>query len=422
MGTRSSINEVLIGVAFIVICIAAYFYIRRSRIGVEGFASEQDELTQIRLARRIAIDNDTELVGQKSLYSTLINNLEPAERYLVNLCPLTASLGGYIGVGEPGVFYSEIYVQHALRAGIRSFVLPISTYTDDNKYPPNWPLSGDPAIVCRDANGKIISKNGLSIKDFCNQLMMYMSENSSQATEPIILYIHETDGYVPDKIKSEQKYVKLLSKIAKELDTIPVDKRLTTLGGYGSGVASSNESAILTQIPLTDLKNKFIVITNFDTKLALKTAYNNIKPTLDNYINFTVKPVVAANAGLDVSSGNNTRSLKLADVKSTRVNWSDQTRTVWHMTTQDNPLVTPVAADVDAATLAGIQMIPVPFYMTNSIAEVKPIWDSWKGYAWRLKAPAARYLKPAPVVPQAPSAKLNARVDTSLQPGQLAVQ
>jgi hypothetical protein len=419
MGRSSSL---VIGFAFIFICIAAYFYIGRYRTSVEGFASEQDDLAALRLVRKNAIENDTELIAQKSLYSTLINSLEPAERYLVNLCPLTASLGGYIGVGEPGVFYSEIYVQRALRAGIRSFVLPISTYIDDNKSPPNWPLSGEPAIVCRDANGKIISKNGLSIKNLCNHLMSYMAENSSQADEPIILYIHETDGYVPDRIMDEQKYVKLLSKIAKELDTIPVNRRLTNLGGYGSGVGSSNESAILTQIPLTDLKNKFIVITNFDTKLALKTAYTGITPTLDSYTNFTVKPVVAANAGLNVSAGNNTRSLKLADVKSTRVNWGDQARTVWHMTTQDNPLVTPVAADVNAATLAGIQMIPVPFYMTNAIAEVKPIWDTWQGYAWRLKPSAARYLKPAPVVPQAPSAKMNARVDSSLQPGQLAVQ
>jgi hypothetical protein len=37
------------------------------------------------------------LEGRKSLYSTLINQLEPGERFLVNLCPLTASLGGYIG-------------------------------------------------------------------------------------------------------------------------------------------------------------------------------------------------------------------------------------------------------------------------------------------------------------------------------------
>jgi hypothetical protein len=194
------------------------------------------------------------------------------------------------------------------------------------------------------------------------------------------------------------------------------------LGGYGSGVGSSNESAILTQIPLTDLKRKFIIITNFDTKLALKTAYNTIIPKMDAYVNFTVTPVVAANAGLNVSSSNNTRSLKLADVKSTRVNWSDQARTVWHMTSQDDTLATPSAADVEVATVAGIQMIPIPFYMTATAAEVKPIWDSWKGYAWRLKPSIARYLKPAPVVPQAPSAKLNARVNSSLQPGQLAVQ
>ena len=366
------------------------------------------------------MEADTQLIGQKSLYSDLIRGLEEGERYLVNLCPLTASLGGYIGSAEPGAFYSEIYIQHALRAGIRSFVLPISTYLDDNKFPPNWPLSGDPAIVCRDLKGKIISLNGLSIKKFCSDLMTYMTENAAQANEPIILYIHETEEYVPDKIAQEEKYVKFMSKIARELDVIPVEKRLTVLGGYGSGVGSANESVILTQIPLSDLKGKFIIMTNFDTKPGLKPLYKKITPVLDNYINFTVKPVVAANAGLNVNTANSTRSLRLADVKTTKINWSDQARTVWHMTTLDNPLATPPADTTDLAVKSGIQMIPVPFFMTNKVEEVKPIWDAWKGYAWRLKVPAARYLKPAPVVPQPAKAQMNARVDSSLQPGQVA--
>ena len=421
--TKSSLtNDIFLVIGLLLVVCTIAYVVRRyvsSRGSTEGF-QDASQMMKVRGERQVAMEADTQLIGQKSLYSDLIKGLEEGERYLVNLCPLTASLGGYIGSAEPGAFYSEIYVQHALRAGIRSFVLPISTYLDDNKYPPNWPLSGDPAIVCRDSNGKIISLNGLSVKKFCSDLMTYMSENSMQANEPIILYIQETEEYIPDKIGQEEKYVKFMSKIARELDVIPVERRLTTLGGYGSGVGSANESVILTQIPLSNLKGKFIIMTNFDTKAGLKTAYKNITPLLDNYVNFTVKPVVAANAGLNVNTANSSRSLRLADVKTTKINWADQARTVWHMTTLDNPLATPPADTLDLAVKSGIQMIPVPFFMTNKVDELKPIWDTWKGYAWRLKVPSARYLKPAPVVPQPAKAQMNARVDSSLQPGQVA--
>ena len=243
-------NDIFLVVGvLLLICVIAYVVrtYRWASASTEGF-QDVSQMMKVRGERQVAMEADTQLIGQKSLYSDLIRGLEEGERYLVNLCPLTASLGGYIGSAEPGAFYSEIYIQHALRAGIRSFVLPISTYLDDNKFPPNWPLSADPAIVCRDLKGKIISLNGLSIKKFCSDLMTYMTENAAQANEPIMLYIHETEEYVPDKIAQEEKYVKFMSKIARELDVIPVEKRLTVLGGYGSGVGSANESVILTQI------------------------------------------------------------------------------------------------------------------------------------------------------------------------------
>ena len=68
--------------------------------------------------------------------------------------------------------------------------------------------------------------------------------------------------------------------------------------------------------------------------------------------------------------------------------------------------------------------VPIPFLFTedpNGGDLIKPILDQWGGYAFRLKEPGARYAQPAPVVPQAPSARLNARVAPDMQPGQLAV-
>jgi hypothetical protein len=137
------------------------------------------------------------------------------------------------------------------------------------------------------------------------------------------------------------------------------------------------------------------------------------------YTNFTIKPVIAQNAGLSVGSG--AKSIKFADISGSQVNWTDQARTVLHGTVQDYNLTIPDVGLVEGAMKRGIQIVPIPFYTSPAIADIKPIWDLWKGYAWRLKEPDARYLKPDPVVPAKPSTAMNARVDQNLQPGQMGV-
>jgi len=372
-----------------------------------------ENVALIQAKRQESINADTQLDGSNS-WNGLINKLAPGERYLVNLCPLTASLGGYIGGDlDKGVFYSDFYLQKALRAGIRSFVLPISTYIDDNKIPPNWPMSGDPAVVARDTTGKIISLNGISVKQFCTDLIRFNGQNPSQSSEPLMLHIIE-DTYLPDSVKDEKRYANVLSKLASDLSVIPQSMRLTNLGGYGSAVNSQNESNILTQVPLSELQGKVIVFTNFKTTIGQKSAYASLKPTLDDFTNFTIRPVIAQNAGLAVGSGS--RSLRLADISGSSIAWADQARTVYHMT-MDYNLTNPTAALVDNAIRTGIQVVPVPFYCDST----KPTWDLWKGYSWRIKEPDARYLKPDPVVPAKPSAKMNARVSPDLQPGQAVV-
>lgn len=364
--------------------------------------------------RTTDLDKQDQLDGQKSFFANLLMTMDEQERYLVNLSPLTASLGGYIGPLENGVMNSEYYLRKALRAGIRSFVLPISTYYDDTKQPPYWPYSGKPAIVCRRPDGKILSLNGLTIKKFCENLLLYKSENNPQIEEPILVYLKEVQGYVPDKVKSEKAYVQLTSDIAKELEPLnPV--RLQTLGGYGSAVGGQREMEILTQIPLTDLRNKVLLFTDFDPKLALKDAYNSIRPRLYDYVNFITKPSET------VSTGTGSRSIRLEDTKGSKVNWTDQARTLWHSTTLDDPTHLPDTALVKSALTQGIQSIPIPFYMYDT-GQVKEIWNLWNGYAWKVKPPMARYAKPKPIVPQAPSVALNARVAPTLQPGQLVVR
>jgi hypothetical protein len=337
----------------------------------------------------------------------------------VNLCPLTASLGGYIGPLVGGVFDPEFYVTQALRAGIRSFVLPVSLYYDDNKTQPNWPLSGNPAIVCRNSAGKIISLNGMSIKKFCTLLVMYMSQNASQSNEPVLLYIDATPGYIPNPITEEKAYVQLTSNIANELS--PIDPfRLLTISSYGSAVGGQRQREILTQIPLEDLKQKILVFTNFDINVGTKDTYaKTIKPLLFDYVNFVYVPVTAANIG--TTTAKNCFSIHLADTQGAQVNWSDQARISWVFAGQDDFTGAPDANMVLTATAAGIQSIPIPMFFGDA-EQTKALWSQWSGYAWKIKKPDARYTKPPPVVPQKVKASLNARVDNKLQPGQTLIK
>ena len=355
--------------------------------------------------------------GDLSLFGNLINRLADSEKYLVNLCPLTASIGGYIGPLE-GVFNPQYYLRAALRAGVRSFVLPISIYYDDNKQPPDWPEARKPAIVCRNSNGTILSLNGMTIKSFCETLLTYKSINASQANEPILVILDGVENHIPDLANQEKDYVQFTSDIAKELK--PLDPyRLTTLDTYGSAVGGKKQSEILYQIPLTQLQNKILIFTNFDVDVGNKDFYQNISPKLYDYVNFVYTPVTAATVGTAVSSG--ARSIHIGDVKGSKVNWTDQARTVWHMTTQDHVTSLPDAQLVSYVTNVGIQCIPIPIFF-NDDKSIDTIYKAWGGYAWKVKSQAARFTKPAPIVPQAPSTALNARVDPTLQPGQTSIK
>jgi hypothetical protein len=170
---------------------------------------------------------------------------------------------------------------------------------------------------------------------------------------------------------------------------------------------------------LSELQGKILIFTDFDTSIGLKPNYAPLGATLNTYTNFTLKPVIAENVSLSAGSG--ARSIGIRDISGSKVNWTDQARTVIHASTHDHNLSIPEHTEVEGALNRGIQVIPIPFYTNDRNEPLKAIWDLWKGYAWRLKEPEARYVKPDPVVPAKPSAKMNARVDANLQPGQMNV-
>jgi len=364
--------------------------------------------------------------GQKSLYNDLLKTININQQYLVNLCPLTAAIGGYMGPLRDGVFNGTYYVKRALRAGIRSFVLPISTYLDDNKMPPNWPKSRKPAIVCRNDDGVIMSLNGFSVGQFCTALIQYKSVNIAQKDEPILIYLDGVPGHIPNMTSAEKDYVQFMSDIASELEPLE-PYRLTTLKNYGSAVGGKIQDKILTQVMLEDFKNKILIFTNFNVDVETKGAYAAVTPKLYNYVNFIYKPISAATISTEVPSGS--RCIRILDVSGSQVDWTSQARTSWHVTLLDSIIKIPDAKMVDFVTKTGIHGVPIPFLFYDTRAKqskavqaqldnISEMYKQWNGYAWRMKPEAARYTKPAEVTPLTPSARLNARVDNSLQPGQ----
>jgi hypothetical protein len=188
-------------------------------------------------------------------------------------------------------------------------------------------------------------------------------------------------------------------------------------------VGGKRAGEILTQTALTDLRNKVLIFTNFDVDIATKDAYSNITPRLFDYTNFVYKPVGAADMATSGSLG--ARSVRLGDIKGSKVDWKSQARINWHVTLQDSLLEPPAADAVNLVSKTGIQAIPIPFLFAtdeNGADPTKAVLEQWGGYAFRLKEPGARYAQPAPVVPQNPSARLNARIAPNLQPGQIAVE
>ncbi len=369
------------------------------------------------------------LDGTKSLYDELLKKVGERERYLVNFCPLTAFVGGYIGPVDKGVFHADLYIRKALRAGVRCFVLPISTYIDDNKRPPLFPFSGKPAIVFRNQNGTITSINGLSVKKFISSLMNNLYQNPGQANEPIMIYLVADQQHLPDPLTQEKEYVQVMRGLAEELKELG-NASLKTLGSYGSATGGRREREILTETRIEDLKGKILVATTFDTRLQLKGAYKNITPTLFEACNFLPtylagdpeKANAQSNILQNASSSSASKSMKIGDVVGSKVNWVDQTRTILHACLQNDHLVMPTVEQVNEGVSKGVQVIPIPFFYLEDMETVKKIQKTWNGYGWRVKDASARFTKPAPIIPAPANPAMNARAAANLQPGQMVVQ
>lgn len=349
--------------------------------------------------------------------------LQGNQQYLVNFSPLTGYLAGYIGPVKQGSFDPNLYLSSAFKAGIRSFVLPISTYNDNNKTPDSgWPYSGEPAVVCRDASGTIISNNGMSIRDFVNSILQNRGVNSYYANDPIYLHLEEVSDYVPDPVKEEKRYVIFMSKIASQLSALD-GMRIVSMpdfGQLGSLVGGERERELLTFIPVTYFFGRIIITTNFKTRLSFKTAYQNLQgPKLHEYVNFIYKPFTSG----DTSSNHASKSIPVIDLIGSPINWPSITQTTT-LLAQPEGLDIPDLSTVNSALKQGIQIIPLPFFY-QKVSDTKALYNLWKGASAIVKPVASPddnlFTRPDPVVPAKPSEMLNARVNPNQQPGQVNV-
>jgi len=364
---------------------------------VEGFATASDAQARIQSelsSIRATSGTSPTFFTQTTSMPTLPDN----QSFLVNICPLTGYLGGYLGQPE-GLFDANVYLQLAFQAGIRSFVLPVSTYLSPSKVPPTWPNSKDPALVCRDTSDIVISKNGLTIETFVEALIANKSvAGQGLNTDPIILYIED---HISDIDRTKINYVTFMKKIARALQ--PLDPyRLTSYGSFGScvGGTKDQQNMLLTQIPLGAFSNKIIIFTNFDTAQDDSLA-------LSSYANFTY------------AENGHTRTVALEDLVGSTVNYVSASRINWHIATSKTPLVAPPLATVQNALASGIQCIPIPF-LSVPMSTLTDIWNLWKNSTAILKAESSRFTRPDPIVPSQVTTKLNASIQGH-PPGNLVV-
>jgi hypothetical protein len=362
---------------------------------VEGF--EVSDVAKKVRERSTALDSlTTNLVP----ISKVLDTVPKSQQYLVNFAPITMTYTGYLG---EDVFDAAEFFKHAFALGVRSFVLPISTYKDDNKVEPLWPSSGTPAVVYRDATHRITSVNGLSIDRISRALVNALSVSSVQQKEPVLLKLEQVPGFVPDSDLKEKEYVDFMTQISAGLDPLQ-SLLLRQLGPYGSAVGARLESEILLQTPITDLAGKVILITDFDVGKYAKKAYSSETNSLLNKVHLLVRNSPPQGK---ISSY---KTMNLSGVSSTFS--PDLTRTTLQEAQGAEK------DDAEAVALAlnrGIQLIPLPVF--DNVELIKP----WKGAAWRVKSEDDRYTKPEPVKAATPSQSMNARMAANAQPGQIVI-
>ena len=228
------------------------------------------------------------LIGTKSGFQNMTKTPVKETAYkLVNIQPLSIKQTGFVGPSEVnGKFDITTGIQTAIRSGATFFTLQID-YLEREQDTALFEPVGVPTLLYRSASGKLIGKNGGSIKEVAQEFVNYMFNPDYRATKyPVILYLHFVR--TPDPVKKPLDYLNFLKKVSEALE--PIQPYILTSAGDNYRRQKSESS--LLELPLSTIENSIILLTNADTTIFRNTQATGgvVNPIsdLDSFVNMRV--------------------------------------------------------------------------------------------------------------------------------------
>jgi len=206
---------------------------------------------------------------------------------LVNIQPLAIKQIGFVGPTEnEGIFNTAVGVQTALRSGANFFTFQID-YLEVEKNSKDFDKAGVPTLVYRNGSGKLISKNGASIKAAVQELATYMfSPDLGASVYPVIVYLHFLR--TPDPIRKPDVYLKFLKAVSEAL--VPIQPFILKTAKENFSRQKSEGS--LLHLSLPTVSKTVILMSNADTSIFrnAQATGNSVSAVsdLDSFVNMRV--------------------------------------------------------------------------------------------------------------------------------------
>lgn len=379
---------------------------------------DQTKLSELRLKQKGRVDSlNAEFVntqGQRakpatSLYNGLLAKVNARQKFLVNLCPLTVRLPGYLGPPEDGIFDEEEGVRIAVAAGARAFFIPLTYFIDGSKKPPMFPESQSPTIVARSNSGVFLSQNAGFLKATIDAIVKHRNASPVTANEPILIFLHG-DETIPSSSLAEKTYIDYISAVAEACKGV-LPHAPKQIGQIGYTQKGRGNKTIMLDTPLSLLAGKIILFTNLSLSPEENPAYAN-KTKLSDMVN-----IYYTNNASDSSPG--AKVVGFGSLQGAGETYKESTRINFTVALPQNEQVVG-PQELEGAFSQGIQCVPLDFI--SNMEAYKEVWQSWKGAGWRMKPEQLRYTQPEVIVPQKPSAILNARVEGAQYAGQVVIR
>jgi hypothetical protein len=349
----------------------------------------------------------------KSKTGIIAQNIPVNQKALVNFAPLTVFQPGYLGPMVNGVYKEQEGVTAALKAGARCFVLPIDYHENSGLAKPAFPGVGEPCLLYRDEGGVIRSLNAGSIQKVAQTLAnIAFNDVISLKRDPLIVVLY----FVRTPTPKTKEYLRYCSKVAKQLNPlIP-----TMLGQAPEGVYNrqAKQDEIL-YTALTNLERKTIIMSNIDTSIfrnpkSVGVQTVPITEDLDFMVHLRLYGQTDNPIGATEKVGQNQmprgyieRLSYYTMIPDKRIpDTMDSNRIRWAITIPSETQAMEVKDLKQLLEKIGVQCVSLPLYTFDETK--KGILELWKSTGWIPKPLAARFTRPEPYKPLAPSTKLNA--------------